>query len=118
MRLLIFLAISLVACSDVAERENVKMMQQVEKNLQLPRGVENLKYYARYYSKDKNLIVAIYIKWAEPGNPYYDLPIGHRRWLNSHRDLPSISDGGCSIVNVVYDPKAPNEAEVFCNGVA
>lgn len=117
-RLLIFLACSLVACSSESERRHDLLMQQVEERVQLPKGAEKLERYARYYATDGNRIVATYITLVDSENRYYDLPVGQRRWVDDHRNMPAISDGGCSIVNVLYDPKATSSPEAFCNGVA
>jgi hypothetical protein len=117
-RLCIILAFSLAACSSAAERQHNHLMQQVEERVQLPNGAERLEQYARYYATDGNRIVATYITLVDPANRYYDLPVGQHRWLDDHRNLPAISDGGCSIVNVIYNPKARSVLEAFCNGVA
>jgi hypothetical protein len=93
-------------------------MQQVEERVQLPKGAERLERYARYYATDGNRIVATYITLVDPDNCYYNLPVGQRRWLDDHRNMPAISDRACSIVNVIYNPKAPSSPEAFCNGVA
>lgn len=117
-RLLIFSAFGLAACSSASERRHDQLMQQVEERVQLPKGANRLEQYARYYATDGNRIVATYITLVDPENRYYNLPVGQRRWLDDHRNMPAISDGGCSIVNVLYDPKAPSSPEAFCNGVA
>jgi hypothetical protein len=117
-RLLVFSALSLAACSSAAERRHVQSMQEVEERVRLPKGSERLDQYARYYANDRDRVVATYIMLVDRENRYYDLPVGQRRWLDDRRNLPAISDGGCSIVNVVYDPKAPSAPEAFCNGVA
>jgi hypothetical protein len=117
-RLLIFSAFSLAACSSASDRRHDQLMQQVEERVRLPKSAEGLERHARYYVADGKRIVATYITLVDPENRYYNLPAGQRRWLDDHRNLPAISDGGCSIVNVLYDPKAPSSPEAFCNGVA
>lgn len=117
-RLPFILVFSLAACSSAAERQHSHLMQQIEERLQLPKGAERLEQYARYYAPDKDRVVATFITVVDPTNRYYDLPVGQRRWLDDHRNLPAISDGGCSIVNVIYDPKTRSVPEAFCNGVA
>lgn len=117
-RLLVLSTFSLAACSSAAERQHIELMEQVETRVQLPKGSERLDQYARYYATNGNRVVATYITLVDPKNRYYNLPMGQRRWLDDYRNLPAVSDGGCSIVNVVYDPKAPSVPEAFCNGVA
>lgn len=117
-RSFIILAFGLVACSSAAERQHSQLMQQVEEQVQLPKGAQRLEHYARYYAEDGHRIVATYITIVDPTNRYYDLPVGQQRWLDDHRNLPAISDGGCSIVSVIYDPKARSVPQAFCNGVA
>lgn len=93
-------------------------MQRIEEQVKLPKGAERLEQYARYYATDGNRVVATYITLVDPANRYYDLPAGQQRWLDDHRNLPAVSDGGCSIVNVIYDLKVGSAPEAFCNGVA
>lgn len=117
-RLSLISAIGLTACSSAAEHQHNQLMQQVEERVQLPKGAERLDRYARYYAKDGDQIVAVYTTLVDPKGRYLDLPVGHQRWLGDHRNLPAISDGGCSIVNVIYNPNAQTEPKAFCNGAA
>jgi hypothetical protein len=112
------LALLVQACSSAAEREHGRTMDQIEQQVRLPADALGLDKYARYYAVDGKRVVGTYITNVDPQNRYYDLPIGKRRWLDDHRSLPGISDGGCSVVNVVYDPAIKKVEQAFCNGLA
>ena len=119
MKLLLTLTtLSLAACSSATERQHNRLMQKIEEQVQLPKGAKRLEQYARYYAIDGNRVVARYITIVEPDNQYYNLPVGSQRWLYDHRNLPSISDGGCAIVNVSSDTKVAGLPRAFCNGEA
>lgn len=45
-------------------------------------------------------------------------PAGKRRWYDSSRSLPFISDGGCQQVTVQYDILTQHITAVSCNGHA
>ena len=86
--------------------------------MRLPADALKLDKYARYYAPDGNRIVGRYITLVDPENRYYDLPNGQRRWLQDRWNLPGISDGGCSVVNVLYNPATKKVEEAVCNGAA
>jgi hypothetical protein len=44
--------------------------------------------------------------------------VGKRRWMADKRDLPMVMDGGCMVVNVVYDLAKKKVEQSSCNGVA
>ena len=115
-RLILFMAFSLSACSGAEERHHEEMMRRVERLVQLPKGAPNLEKYARYYSVDGDRVISTYITFVDPENQHYDLPVGQGRWISDRLNLPAISDGGCSVVNVLYNPKAEDVPEAFCNG--
>jgi hypothetical protein len=119
MRLLLAPALLLVTgCTGPDDRAHRQIMLQIEESVQLPPGAKQLKDYARYYAKDGNRVVARYITLVDPANGYYDLPLGQARWVEDHRNLPAISDGGCSVVKVRYDPAAQRVEQADCNGQA
>ncbi len=93
-------------------------MDQIERRVKLPAEASNLNEYARYYASDGNRVVGTFIELVDPENPYYDLPIGQRRWIENHRDLPAIFDGGCSVVNILFNPATQRVEQAFCNGLA
>ncbi|MDB5707902.1 MAG: hypothetical protein JWN66_5018 [Sphingomonas bacterium] len=43
---------------------------------------------------------------------------GKRRWLDDPRDLPDISDGGCTQITIEYDVASKRFLHVACNGLA
>ena len=133
----------LLACSSPTKSERDVLMDRIERQVKLPEGARPLKDYARYYANgERGEIEAIYvIPFSEkvlPGeiceellenfatkqvpctdleNPF-DLPAGQRRWVKDRQHLPAISDGGCDIVNVRFDPSIGKIMESACNGVA
>ena len=42
---------------------------------------------------------------------------GQSRWFSDYRALPSISDGGCDQINIVYDPLTETFESANCNGL-
>ena len=105
----------LAACSSAAESQQREAMKQIEERIQLPAGAEKLESYARYYAMDGSRIVGTYITEVDRQNPHYDLPAGQHRWLDDRHNLPAISDGGCSVVNVLYDPATQKVEQASCN---
>lgn len=107
-------ALLLIGCASDEEREHASLMDEVEQRVRLPDGSQPLNEYARYYAIDgQGRVVAIYTTFVEP-----DLPAGQRRWVGDQSKLPGISDGGCGVVNVLFNPATRKVEEAFCNGVA
>jgi hypothetical protein len=106
------------SCSSPDERHHVVLMDKVEKQVQLPEGSAPIGDYARYYAfDDRQRVVAEYIMIVDTTNHTLDVPAGKRRWVDVGSNLPSIRDGGCSVVTVLFDPKS-NKVDAWCNGVA
>lgn len=40
------------------------------------------------------------------------------RWVNDYRNLPVISDGGCDVIEVIFDPRLNRIESMLCNGEA
>jgi len=40
------------------------------------------------------------------------------RWVNDYRNLPAISDGGCDVIEVIFDPRLNRIESTLCNGEA
>ena len=120
MKRLIFTPALLVigACSSAAEKKHGQLIAQIEQRVQLPAGAERLARYARYYAINGNRVVATYTTFVDPQVEHVSLATGHTRWIDDYRRMPLISDGGCSVVNVLYDPSKQKVEHVFCNGVA
>lgn len=43
---------------------------------------------------------------------------GQSRWLEDYRDLPNISDGGCDLIEIIFDPQSQMIESTQCNGDA
>jgi hypothetical protein len=100
-----------------------RLMSRVEQLVRLPDGAHPLGDYARVYTmlgKDNR-------GWAYQAKPVLgrpkvlaiysalDPPAG-RRW-ESGLDLPTVMDGGCGVVTIVYDIEADRIDSVDCNSV-
>jgi hypothetical protein len=112
------LALFALGCSSAEDRQSAVTMDRIEQQVRLPADALRLHQYARYYALDGERIVGTYITHVDPENKYYDLPIGRRRWIADSRNLPGISDGGCSVVKIVYDVPSSKVQQASCNGVA
>ncbi len=74
----------------------------------LPEGAKSLSSYRRYYyDRDDGLIGAVYVSDLNPG----------KEWVGQREEAPSVQDGGCSVVEVIFDP-AKGTVRATCNGVA
>lgn len=130
-------------CSSPQERERKTLMNEIEKQVQLPKGARPLSEYARYYAnKDDGVVVAVFLipikddiapgesceelfenftsgkMPCEPMQFEWALPAGERRWFKDQRDLPWINDGGCAQVDVEFDIAKSTVKHVECNGEA
>lgn len=86
-------------------------MDEIERQVQLPADADELQNYARYYTFDGKRVIATYV--ASRGN---DPLKGQRRWRAER--LPTVMDGGCAVVNIIYDPRARKIENTYCNGLA
>jgi hypothetical protein len=43
---------------------------------------------------------------------------GQSRWFDDYLELPTILDGGCNAVTIIYDPRAKQVESAECNGEA
>ncbi len=137
------LVIGLAACSTPEERQRAAVMDQIEKQLQLPEGARPFGEYARHYAeRDNGHVVGVYLvpfedeirsgesceeldaNFAshpvprEPMEMPKQLAAGEREWLKSPRDLPFISDGGCAQITVIFDKAKSAVLSAECNGRA
>ena len=124
------------------------LMDEIEKKVQLPLGAARLERYARHYAlQEDGKVIGVYVlhlpappKGADygcseirlDGKELTSKPItcppepdisqevaaGERRWFDDDRKLPLISDGGCIVVNVIFNPSAHEVESAFCNGAA
>jgi hypothetical protein len=83
----------------------------------MPDGAAPLENYARYYGSEGRLVVGVYVSFTVPGRAKYDLPLGQSRWVGTLGNLPRPYDGGCMVVNVVWDTATKAFEEVQCNGL-
>ena len=141
LRYIATLALLLTACATPEERKRADLMNKLEAQMQLPKGAPPLDRYARYYAyKDNNTVVGVYMipmNGPNPGDgcsemladmtskavpcpemPNDDVPAGQRRWIENYRMLPSVHDGGCTIVNVTFRLSSLRVEHVTCNGLA
>jgi len=85
-------------------------IQVLEQEISMPAGARPLSSYNRYYSAvlrdGRRVIHGIYF-----GN-------GGKTTVAESGDLPVVMDGGCGVVNVIYDVESHKFIDVFCNGVA
>lgn len=119
-------------------------MDQIERRVSLPLDAFPLNDYARYYSYGANgQIVAVYmIPFPEfPDGPdvgcsemqadfstrevecpelefEHNIAAGQRVWLDDFRTLPSIDDGGCSVIEFEIQTDLQYLLEPRCNGSA
>lgn len=113
-------------------------MDRIDEALVLPAKALPLQKYARYYAQKADGNIAIFLtaytdrqpRSADygcsemlkngaskdvPCEPVTEPKAGERHWITIER-MPDASDGGCSIINAVYDPSAQRIVELQCNG--
>ena len=111
----------LPGCSPSVGEHQTGIMEAVEDKLIMPPDARPWSEYARYYSAQPDgKIIGIFIVPDDPShqNEFYNLPAGERRWVGDYRNLPSIMDGGCTILTVMFDPHSKKREGPFCNGEA
>ena len=95
------------------EIRKAALADEIESQVAMPKGAGSLKDYSRFYAgAPAGKIVGLYIRG---GNG--DLPSGARRWVRLEA-LPGIDDGGCSVVNIVFDLATRKVEKEVCNGLA
>ncbi|MCW3846085.1 hypothetical protein OF829_02470 [Sphingomonas sp. LB-2] len=88
--------------------ELAAIMDKIEGPGRLPDGAAPLAAYARYYAWadiQKTKVTAVYVRGDTQG----------RRWVEFD-DLPMIFDGGCGVIELVYDVKRGGLDEIYCHG--
>lgn len=137
----------MIACSKSEDQTHAALLDEIERQVQLPKGANSLGEYARYYAYDaQRKIVGVYLEPSEsdareageqceelevslkgdlashvvPCPPttigLHNLKAGERRWDYDYRQLPSVADGGCGIVHVLFNPGTEKVEHVLCNG--
>lgn len=133
----------LIACSTPEDGKEIRIMDQVERIVRLPTGARPIDQYARFYTYGEDgEVVAVYLLPSSdipqsaqceeitdemhsqaascpsvPG-PTGSVAAGERRWVNDRHKLPLVTDGGCSVVNVRFNPATQKVNDVYCNGVS
>jgi hypothetical protein len=85
------------------------LMDKIEGAVTLPRGAQSLSHYVRRYAYlGDHAVVGVYVS--------RDMDKGGlaRSWVDA-KQLPHISDGGCGIVTVFYDPRKNLPPDAMCN---
>jgi hypothetical protein len=138
---LVAVTLGLAACATPEQTERDRLIDRIEGQVKLPESAKRLSSYARYYAiGDDGLVKGIYVPGYQapdpddaceelhadftshtvPCPPEVDenkLLAGQRAWVKPMK-LPLIADGGCSVVTVIYDPKADRVRSATCNGEA
>ena len=108
---------------------DVRMIAALEPQIRTPanapEAIGPIDSYARFYIgvtiKGRRMIRGELVQVArECSEPKHDVGLlcEYRAGLHVNEDLPSILDGGCAIVNLLYDPTANRIVWLHCNGVA
>lgn len=88
--------------------ELIAIMDRIETTQRMPRGSAPIAAYARFYAwadVQKTKVTAVYLRAETPG----------RRWVDFD-DLPMSLDGGCRVVELVYDVKTGVIDDIYCHG--
>jgi hypothetical protein len=146
--LLIFLAALAAGPPSTNPAEAERLMAAIEEQVRLPQDAAPLEHYARHYAfQTDGKVVGVYLHRvaAAPrgddwgceeiileGNEIGSKPIpcppepdtlqqvsgGERRWFDDPAKLPYISDGGCGMITVIFNPATNRVEHADCNGVA
>jgi hypothetical protein len=138
---LMAVALGLAACATPEQAERDRLIDRIEGRVKLPDGARGLSSYARYYAiEGDGLVTGIYVPGYEAPDPDdtceelhadftttavecppemsdHRLLAGQRAWVE-RTNLPFVLDGGCSVITVIYDPKADRIKSATCNGDA
>ena len=103
------LAALTAGCMPPASTRNSSLMNEIERQVRLPRGAGELHQYARYYSwiEERRKVHAVYIRGGRLG----------RRWLN-YNYIPQADVRGCNAVALTYDAEAERVEAIGCVGAA
>lgn len=86
------------------------LVAEVEAHLTLPVGSQPISSYSRYYygrfEQGRRVLVGEFLLG--------DSSVGIH--IVSPAAAPKVLDGGCSVVNLTYDPAQKKVTSLFCNG--
>jgi hypothetical protein len=126
----------LASCSNPGERVQSRIMDEVERTVQLPADAVRPEEYSRYFAQQPggkvDVLYVVHGSLSERRNYCREHPVGvfpcardgelelvgpgQRRWLDDSRDLPSMSGGGCGNIQFTYDPATKSSTAPECNG--
>lgn len=100
------------AASETAWTPSSAQIAEVEAHLTLPAGSQPMAsyarlYYARFEHGHRELVGVFVLEIAPPGVH-----------VVTQAKAPRVLDGGCSVVNLTYDPARKKVTSLFCNGDA
>ena len=90
--------------------ELAAIMDKIEATRRMPAAAAPVAAYVRFYAWadiQKTKVTAVFVKSETPG----------RRWVDFD-DLPMVMDGGCRVVELVYDVKIGFIEDIYCHGAA
>jgi hypothetical protein len=111
-------AASALAAPNGAWKPNEATLRKLESVVEIPIfvGAQPLKKYARYYAgmtaNGRPMVRAEFVIADDPKKP------AGRYVVSTENDFPIIEDGGCVVVNLLYDVKLARVVWVRCNGLA
>lgn len=108
--LLLLLVSGCATAGEAAWTPSPALVAKVEANLILPAGSQPIGSYGRYYygrlEHGRRVLVGEFV--LEDSSPGVH--------IIAPADAPRVLDGGCSVVNLVYDPAHKKVTSLFCNG--
>ena len=88
----------------------VCLVVAVEAHITLPAGSRPIGAYGRYYygwfKHGHRMLVGVFVLDATPAGVH----------IVTSAQAPMVLDGGCSVVNLTYDPARKKVTSLFCNG--
>lgn len=100
------------AASETAWTPSSAQVAEVESHLMLPQGNQPIASYARFYygrvEHGHRELVGVFVLEAAPAGVH----------IVTQAQAPRVLDGGCSVINLTYDPTQKKVTSLFCNGDA
>ncbi|MES2058194.1 MAG: hypothetical protein V4564_19820 [Pseudomonadota bacterium] len=136
---LIALLVPVQGSMGLSARERVRLMDAIDTTVRLPIGARPLQQYARFYSVRPDGKIAVLFdadtKTKRPKGYRCSLlmPDGsfkkvqcppdtrpeanERHWVKPS-EMPLIFDGGCGVIDMLYDPRTAKVEQIACHGEA